>query len=212
MIVNEMIYSGELNYKSCRVLSYEIYIPYSNDVLHGKAFNNYNKKMLSEIMKKIDEELYDKAIKQYDILDKENSYAPIEIKSSVDLMFSDDKFVSLFTDVYYSLGAEGDYMKRYSQTWNNKTGALVPLKSLFSDKKWKEKIMLNLNPQIKTFEEEMGISCYPEWNKELNESLERNRYYLTEEGIVIYVPQGHMASDIWGIPTFLVEYKNIRMQ
>ncbi len=208
-MISEILHSGEYNYKGKVVLKYEINIPHMEDLACASRFNSYNNEFTGEILKKINSNLFYKSIKQYNIFEKTNCFSPVCITSSVDIMVSTNDYISLFIDVHYDKGAEGLSTFRNSQTWNMKTGKMESLKSLFVRFDWREKLMQELYVGVSKLEQEMGVSCYPEWRGCLQKSLDNDRYYLTAEGIVVFVPQGEIASEIWGIPTFLVEYKSI---
>jgi len=208
-LISEILHYGEYNYNGKVVLKYEINIPHMENSACASKFNGYNRSFIGEIMKKINSTFFNKSIKQYNIFEKLNCFTPICITSSVDIMLSTNKYISLFVDVHYDKGAEGVSTFRNSQTWNINTGKIESLKGLFKGYNWRERIMQELLSGVYKLEQEMGVGCYPECRGCLQRSLDNDRYYLTPDGIVVFVPQGEIASDIWGIPTFLVEYKEI---
>lgn len=208
-MISEIQHCGEYNYKGKVVLKYEINFPHMENSTYASRFNGYNKSCMDEIMKKINSIFFNNSIKQYNIFEKQKCFAPICITSSVDIMLSTNSYVSLFVDVHYDKGAEGLSTFRNSQTWNINTGKIESLKDLFKGYNWRERMMQELFDGVYKLEQEMGVSCYPEWKGCLQRSLDNDRYYITPDGIVVFAPQGEIASDIWGIPTFLVEYKRI---
>ena len=63
--------------------------------------------------------------------------------------------------------------------------------------------------QMSAFEEETGMPLYKGWREEIEKSVLKDRFYLADDGIALYVPQGSITADIWGVPTFLINYKEL---
>lgn len=209
MNVNEIRHYGEMKYRGNTVIKYEIDEPVLENAAFAQRFNDYNNMLYLKLIEKIRNEIYPNAVKQYKIFIKKNDFMPLETKTSVDVMYQSEKYISLFIDCYYSKGAEGYSMSRFSQTWNLSSGRKIVINDLFMGAEWSSFLIQKLSLQVKKLENEMGVPCYPEWRSKIYESINNNRFYLTQDGIVIFVPQGHIASDIWGIPTFLIDYKHI---
>lgn len=210
MKISETIHSGEMSYEGERVLLYELSTLSLNSESDINYFNKYNSEQLNLLFDEINGKLYKRSIVQFDKMNNPDCFTPFKIRSSSDVLYNSCNILSVFTDIFYSFGADGSFMKRQSQTWNKKKGELYTLKSLFITRSWQNYLFSKIKPQIKKFEVEMGIPCFPNWKKILFRSMAEDRFYLTMDGVAVYVPQGYISSNIWGIPTFLVKYNDIK--
>ena len=209
MEISEMLHTGEIIYKGKKIISYDITTMYSETSIAGDNFSAYNLRKTNELINKINCDIVASAIKQFNTLNAYDCFVPLVIKNSNDIMFQSTRMVSVFTDYFYNMGAEESIMERDSQTWDMQNKTICSLKDMFSDCSWRQHLFEGIKRNIKVLEGEMGIPCFVNWESKIYESFEKNRFYLNNDGIVIYIPQGTIASNIWGIPTFLVSYKDI---
>lgn len=210
MEIKEIIHSGEMVYKGNRVLIYELSTLSSKFKSEGYNFEKYNSEQFNLLFGEIKGELYKRSVGQFNVMERSNCFIPFEIRSSTDVLYNSNNIISAFTDIFYFVGAEGCFMKRQSQTWDKRKEKLCSLSWFFAVKSWQEQLFSIIEPQVINFEAEMGIPCFPEWKKHIFDSMSKNRFYLTMDGIVVYIPQGYITSNIWGIPTFLIKYIDIK--
>ena len=115
--------------------------------------------------------------------------------------------ISLFCDTFYDFGAEGSFMERDAFTFD-RSGRKIRLSQLFS-KPFKKTLFSQINEQLMSFCAETGCANIKNPQKVISEALSRGDYYLSDDGIAVFFRQGSIASKVWGIPTFLAEYKNL---
>lgn len=209
MEINEVLHKGEIVYKGQKIISYEMMTMCSESSFKDDAFNTYNLKQTESLFSKINDDIYISGVKQFKILNPLKAFVPIDIKTSSDIMLQTGRVLSIFTDVFYIMGAEGSVMERKCQTWDLVKQSFCHLRDLFVVNNWKYCLFNLVRNQISTLEAEMGMPCFINWKQKIYESFEKDRFYLTSDGIVIYLPQGSIAPDIWGIPTFLINYRNV---
>ena len=136
-----------------------------------------------------------------------NDYKPLSSQSSVQIMTETGSLISLFCDTFLDFGAEGTYMERDAFTFD-KNGRQMSLKNLFV-KPFKQVLIPILREQFLSFCRETGAGNTKNPQKAIQTAISRGDFYLTDDGIAVFFRQGSIASKIWGIPTFLAEYKKL---
>ena len=210
MIFDTYSFKKTLYYNQTVIAQYDISYPVFHNLQHSFVINTYYKNLAERIYANNRRKTYFNAVKQYNAFVKYNTFIPFEIKNNFDVAFLNSYFISMFFDVYYSKGADGQSMFRTSQTWDIKTGKTLSLNQIFaSNKNWKSILISRFDAQVCLFEKEMGVSCFKDWQDILIYSMMKDRYYITAEGLVVYCPQGSIASDLWGIPAFWIPFSEI---
>ena len=128
-------------------------------------------------------------------------------QSAVQIMAETDRLISLFCDTYFDLGVEGTYMERNAFTFD-RSGRRIRFGQLFV-KPYRQKVFTLITEQIISFCEKTGCANIKNPQKAISEALSRGDFYLSDDGIAVFFRQGSIASKIWGIPTFLAEYKKL---
>lgn len=210
MFFDTYSYRKKLLYNQAVVVKYDMTYPiFGRDQSLGRI-NQYNKSLIEGMVSRSSRNLYKDGVKQYKTLVMYNSFTPIEVKDNFNVMFTNSRIMSLFWDFYISRGAEGIMMHRVSQTWDINKSVMLTMDSIFRrDKNWRNTLMELLKSEVSCFESEMGISCFSGWQSVICNSLDHNRFYISDSGIVIYCPQGSIAADVWGIPSFLASFSDI---
>jgi hypothetical protein len=194
-------------YNESDAVKYDLTYPVFSGDHNASQINLYNRNLIERVVNKSARSLYKDAVKQYMILIKHNSFTPFEVKNNFNIMFMNNSIVSIFWDFYISRGAQGIIMRRVSQNWNMKKAGLLTLGEIFRpDRDWKNHLLTLLKKEIGCFESEMCTKCFDGWQNVIYSSVEKSRFYITDSGLVIYCPQGSVASDVWGIPSFLVSF------
>lgn len=203
--------TGELMFCDTCVVKYDISYPQFYEFTNSNVINVYNKSFSDRLMDTVKRTVYIKAVEQYKILIKYNSFTHLEVKTSFDIMYTHSGILSVFYDIYEANGAEGNVMRRYSQNWDVGDGKLFGTRDLFDSRsRWRNMLSDALEEQVRLFEKEIGCSCFPGWRRVVKKSVDTNKFYLTEDGMAVYCPQGMVAPSVWGIPTFIVPFKRMK--
>ena len=210
MFFDTYSYRKKLLYNQAVVVKYDMTYPiFGRDQSLGRI-NQYNKSLIEGMVSRSSRNLYKDGVKQYKTLVMYNSFTPIDVKDNFNVMFTNSRIMSLFWDFYISRGAEGIMMHRVSQTWDINKSVMLTMDSIFRrDKNWRNTLIELLKSEVSCFESEMGISCFSGWQSEICKSLDHNRFYISDSGIVIYCPQGSIAADVWGITSFLASFSDL---
>ena len=183
-------------------------------VVHGESYadrlNTFTRLFIERNIETYSQKVYAEALKQYKVLVRYNSFTRFEIKNNFNIMFSNNNVFSVFWDFYIDKGAAGYEMQRYSHNILLDNNQILNLGCIFArNRDWKLALIKHMRKEVKIFEKEMGISCFAGWENVLSRSIDDNRYYITDNGIVIYCPQGSVAPNIWGIPSFLAPFSEL---
>lgn len=207
MIFDTYSYRKKLMYNESDAVKYDLTYPIFSGGNNTSKINLYNRSLIERVVNKSARSLYRDAVKQYMILIKHNSFTPFEVKNNFNIMFMNNNIISIFWDFYISRGAQGIMMHRVCQNWNMEKPALFTLREIFRpDRDWKNHLMTLLKNEIRCFESEMSTNCFEGWQNVIYNSVEKSRFYISDSGLVVYCAQGSVASDLWGIPSFLVSF------
>ena len=201
VLANDLKYNGET------LLTYKIEYP----GFHSPRFlrcltrvNRFYRLRAHRFQRYCEARLFPMAVKQYRG-DIKNNY-PIRVFDAVqtyEVTDSDTCVISLYSDRYeYTGGAHGNTI-RSSQTWNLQTCGLFRLRQL-----------LRCPPDYKSFilaVAEAKIMDEPEiyfdnYKKLIAQTFDKDSFYCTTEGIVIYYQQYDIAPYACGIREFLLPY------
>ena len=197
-------------HKGRTVLSYDLSYPELSPPSAALRRINYeNKRMIFDIVNKTERNVFKAAVRQSEILG--DTFSTLSVTASYQTMYLHNGLFSAFTDVFYSLGAEGSTMKRMSQTRSLTSGRQVPLRGLFKGRCDFRHVLFNeLSSKISDYEKQNGELCYPDWRAKAMRIIDKSCYYLTDDGIALFFPQGSISAAVWGIPTFLIEYDRLK--
>ena len=210
MIFDTYSYRKKLFCAETPVVKYDLCYPFVRKSRHADMLNTYNRRFIDKIVADSSPKLYKDAVKQHKTLVMYNSFTSFDVKNNFNVMFSNEKILSIFWDFYVEMGASGFIMHRVAHNWALDRGKMIPLQSIFCRNcDWRSSLVSNLRREVSSFEKEMGISCFARWEEVLARSLDESKYYISDNGLVIYCPQGSIASDLWGIPSFLVPFSEV---
>lgn len=205
--VDTIVLKDELKYKGKILLTYRIEYPrfsssgYRISVAMVNAF--YKRKAL-RFKRRCENELFKMAVEQYKN-DVENNY-PIRVFDALlvyKITYLEKCIISLYSDTYeYTGGAHGNTI-RDSQTWNLQKAGLIRLDQLVRCRPdYKTYILKMIEAQIKK-----DPSLYFENYKELiYKTFNKESFYCTKKGIVVYYQQYDIAPYSSGIRQFLIPY------
>ncbi len=207
MFFDTYSYRKKLMYNGSSAVKYDLTYPVFGSEFNIPKINQYNRNLIARFVNRSADGLYKDAVKQYKVLVRYNNFTPFDVKNNFNVMFTNNNVISVFWDFYICRGADGVMMHRVSQNWNIEKVALFALGDIFRREcDWKNHLMNLLKKEIKCFESEMCVNCFDGWQGVLNNSIDHNRFYISDSGVVVYCPQGSIASDVWGIPSFLASF------
>jgi len=208
--VEEIEVKGILYYKDNVMLNYTIRYPQftSNKFrLFIQEINWYYRIRALLFENDQIQELYNLAKEQYEDSIKYNfPFHPYEVVTEFSVTYNQNCFLSLYTDTSeYTGGAHGN-TTRVSDTWDLRHRRKAKISDFISAKDLQEFLIRNILKQI---EEEIrsGNNVYFEDYKNLvEENLNMDNFYLSNEGLVIYFGLYEIAPYVSGIRTFTIPY------
>ncbi len=119
----------------------------------------------------------------------------------------DERFCSGFVDISRRVGHNDWSLWRVSATFSARSAAPVPLSRLLG-RDWQRA----LQPIVLQRLEELSAGETPffsTWRRQAAGLLARGRYYLTPEGLCLWLPQETLAPKNAGLPTVLLPYDTL---
>lgn len=198
-------------YKKELLLSYMIQYPsFLSDRFQTNAINRYYKIKALAFEQYCRQRLFKLAVKEYEY-SIENGF-PVRAFDAVlayTITYNDNCTLSLYFDQYeYTGGAHGSTL-RYSDTWHLKNSRLIKLRQMFSsDLNYRGYIIKAINAQIAEQIESGNDIYFDDYQKNVKKYFNKNSFYLTEKGIVIYFQQYEIAPYVAGIVGFTIPYSD----
>ena len=209
-VIKKKTLKEELKYDGNIILKYTIEYPQIIEeklISEIEKFNRYNYQKAKILEKLSKGKLFEEAKELYEY-NKKNGY-PImiyEIYSSFEVTYNSEFIVSLYIDDYiYRGGAHGN-TKRSSQTWDFRTGCMIPLENFFkNDRNYVSKIVTQINNFIEK-DIASGNDIYFENYCQLTiATFDVDNYFLQDGNIIIYYQQYDIAPYSSGILTFTIK-------
>lgn len=105
---------------------------------------------------------------------------------------------------------EETLLLRRGDTWDLTEGCPVPLSRFFRQRIACRKLLFREAAAQMEQRQRAGASRYREdWRRQLRRSLNPRDYYLTEEGIVFFLPMYAVGGAAEGIPSFLLPWNGL---
>ena len=207
--VEKGVLQDTLSFNGVTLLTYEIEYPVFRSFRYRTCMpkiNWYYRKRAAYFQRYCRKVLFPMAVKQYQN-DVANGF-PIRAYEAIQefkVTYQKDCIVSLYSDQYqYTGGAHGN-TTRSSETWNLETCRQLSLNRLvFCPPDMKTFILAEVEAQIK-IEPELYFEDYPAL---IRETFNRNQFYCTREGLVVYYQQYDIAPYASGIREFLIPYSD----
>lgn len=207
--VEKGVLRDTLSFNGITLLTYEIEYPVFRSFRYRTCMpkiNWYYRKRAAYFQRYCRKVLFPMAVKQYQN-DVANGF-PIRAYEAIQVFkvaYQKDCIVSLYSDQYqYTGGAHGN-TTRSSETWNLETCRQLSLNRLvFCPPDMKTFILAEVEAQIK-IEPELYFEDYPAL---IRETFNRNQFYCTREGLVVYYQQYDIAPYASGIREFLIPYSD----
>ncbi len=155
--------------------------------------------------------LYENAVETYQYTQEEgfpfNAYgAGLYYKAT----FNQDCFLSMYRDQYEYTGGAHPNTLRYSDTWNLRTGTVVPLGSFFQPGSNYQQLLLGLILVQADKNQAAEPIYFEDYRKLIVEQFNPKSFYLSPCGLVIYYQQYDIAPYYVGIVEFTIPYKALK--
>lgn len=203
-----MLLEDTMKVNGTTVLTYQIKYPVFRAPIYQMSLsliNQYYKRKALEFQNYVKEKLYPMAVEQYRESIK-NGY-PIMVYEAMtvfQLTYNQACIISLYFDQYeFTGGAHGSTL-RYSDTWNLQTYRRLKLNDLFICPGYQQMIFRQIKAQIQKNPE----IYFEDYEKLVVDTFNKNSFYCTPKGIIIYYQQYDIAPYSSGIREFLIPYSN----
>jgi hypothetical protein len=154
-------------------------------------------------------DFYDQAKANY-IESKTGQFPFRRFESFLDYLvpYNDNCVLSSYHDEYFFSGGAHGTTARYSDTWNLKTGQIIPLGAYFKGN-YREFVLDKIIEQADKMQTENTGVLFEDYQKLIRQNFDPKNYYLTTEGIVIYFQQYEIAPYSSGIVTFTIPFTKV---
>ncbi len=206
------INAGELSAKlanhSITLLEYEVIYPRIKASTQAETLvNRYHATHAGNIERMAKNRYLPMARRQEKFFRGLDGFDPFSVRCGFQVMLNGENVMSLFSDIFISMGYEGSLMERHARTYCMTNGAAVSLSMLFArGSTWKRNMIEALERQIASEAEENPGSYYSDWRQIFTGKLNERNFYLTSDGIVIFFEHLTIANGNAGIPSFLLPY------
>lgn len=155
--------------------------------------------------------LYENAVETYQYTQEEGfPFNAFEAGVAYKVTYNQDCYLSMYRDQYEYTGGAHPNTLRYSDTWNLRTGTIVPLASFFPPgfnyQAYLQAIIIKQADKI--YEQEPIY--FEDYRKLIVERFNPQNYYLSLCGLTIYYQHYDIAPYSTGIVTFAIPYSLIK--
>ncbi len=209
--VEEIEVKGILYYKDTVMLNYTIRYPqFISDMfrLFIKDINLYYRIRALLFEKEQIQELYNLAKEQYEDSLKNNfPFHPYEVVMEYTITYNQNCFLSLYTETYEYTGGAHGMTTRVSETWDLEHRLKAKLSDFISARDLRDFLIRNI---LNLIEEEIrsgnSFVYFEDYKNLVEENLNMDNFYLSNEGLVIYFGLYEIAPYASGIRTFTIPY------
>lgn len=172
-----------------------------------KRINNRYLLNVKSFLRYSESVLYPMAVEQYkDALKNDFPFRTFSAVLNYTVTFNHDGLLSLYGDRYEYTGGAHGITKRGSDTWELKKGAVLPLSNFFPQRPdYEEYIIAQIIKQANADMQENPYIYFENYQELIKKNFNKQNYYLTQKGIVIYYQQYEIAPYATGIPEFTVK-------
>jgi hypothetical protein len=209
--VKNNIIEDKMYYKKELVLSYKIEYPsFSSDPFQTNRLNHFYKMNALAFEQYCRQKLFRLAVKEYEY-SVANGF-PIRAYDAVlayKITYNAHCTLSLYFDRYeYTGGAHGS-TTRYSDTWDLQNNRRIPLRQLFSRSiHYVHYIIKSIITQIEQQIKSGNDIYFDDYENNVRKYFNPNKFYLTQQGVVIYFQQYEIAPYAAGIVEFTIPYSD----
>lgn len=207
--VKKNVLKRDLKFNGVTLLTYTIEYPKFCSFRFCRCLhlvNKFYRKKALKFQRYCETELFPMAIEQYED-DIENNF-PIHVFEAMqvyEVTYLNECIISIYFDQYqYTGGAHGN-TTRQSQTWNLRECKLIKLRHLVQcPPDYKTYILSEVEAQIKNCPD----IYFENYQELIAETFNKNSFYCTNKGIMVYYQQYDIAPYSSGIREFLLPYSN----
>lgn len=166
---------------------------------------------VDELVKYASTTLYNEAIASYQYAQQEGfPFNPYGAGLFYQVTFNQDCFLSMYRDQYQYTGGAHPNTVRYSDTWDLRTGMVVPLSSFFpSEPHYQQVLLAMILKQADKIMAENPI-YFDDYRQLIVQRFDPASYYLSPCGLVIYYQQYDIAPYSTGIVEFTIPFTALK--
>lgn len=216
LVINKNVIEDVLYYKDEPMIATTINYPSFESKefdLCSNLLNNYYYTKLALHSKYEIYSLYRLAMSEYEYaLANGFPFREYEYYSDFSVTYKDNCTISLYFYTYtYTGGAHGATV-RTSDTWNLQECKLMSLSDYIVDRRnYKDFIIDEIIYIIEESKETGEYMYFDDYEQLVKETFQKDSFYLTNEGIIIYFQQYDIAPYSSGIPDFLISFSNMNV-
>jgi hypothetical protein len=155
--------------------------------------------------------LYENAVETYQYSKEEGfPFNAFEAGLYYSVTFNQDCFLSMYRDQFEYTGGAHPNTLRYSDTWNLRTGMLVPLSSFFAPGSNYQQLILGLILAQADKNQAENPVYFEDYRKLIVQQFNPQSFFLSPCGLVIYYQQYDIAPYYVGIVEFTIPYKFLK--
>ncbi len=199
-----------MTYDGKEVLTFSIAYPrFSSDRfgLAATILNPYYQLKAAKFARYCRNRLYQGAVEQYQFATA-NGY-PVMIHQAVatfTVTYNQNCALSLYQDSYiFSGGAHGNTTRR-ADTWDLQNARRILLSQVIRREDWQAYAQDAVIRQIEAQMQSGDAYYFDEYEKNVRDTFDPDRFYLTPDGVILYFGQYDIAPYASGMPTFLLRY------
>lgn len=206
---------GTLFYDQTPLLSYQINFPQFSDEQNTQQLmpiNDYYSDKAMALENYCKTILMDRAIDQYKTTRTQDyPMDPYELVQKYNITEMTDDILSLYYDQYvYTGGAHGN-TERYSNAWDLSRSSILRLGDFFPQNADYEAgitsaIIRSVSKQMALPADNRTCLYFDDYQKKILSTFNKNNFYLTPDGVIVYFQQYDIAPYYCGIPQFLIPY------
>lgn len=182
-----------------------------NNPIAEKKINNQISEQVDEYFQYITTKLYEEAMITYEeSLEKDFPYRAYEVFMQYTITYNDNCFLSLYADKYEFTGGAHGNTTRVSSTWELCTGESIYLYCFFKPgTDYKYLIIQEITDQARRNYEMDSNLYFDDYKDRIVKSFNKDSFYMSPEGIIIYYQQYDIAPYSTGIVEFTIPYTKI---
>jgi hypothetical protein len=172
----------------------------------------------SRILMQVDEEvryssttLFDQAVETYQEAQQQGfPFNPYGSGLYYRTMFNQDCYLSIYRDQFLYTGGAHPTTTRFSDTWDMRTGMVVPLSSFFPSQTDYQQLLLRIILAEADRRQEEEAIFFDDYRTLIAQRFNPESYYLSPCGLTIYYQQYDIAPYAAGIIEFTIPFSVLR--
>lgn len=189
------------------ILYYSLELPEIPKEGRSRKVSAYYRRMGNEWTLRWEGELFQRAVSAL-VAARERSkpFEPWNAELSSTVTYYNESLWSLHVSVTETTHTERPYRYLQGDTWNLRTGAPLTLASFFEDcPGWRREMFEEIKRQTQERIRSKESLLDPDAGERLEREFDPSRFYLTEEGLMVFYPMETLGSSGEGFPSFLLK-------